>query len=294
MRILSEFEIKENINTFQGIALETQQELRTQNCYVIIQIATGFNDHVSKLIVSGAMVLINYFFVNRSYYEYDRVLMCTAALYLSTKMNGQHRRIEYYAFGYHNINNKLTNGDEIIKPLSDEMKEEIIEKITNAELQIVKTMFGKDGGMVGVDLPYKYISDYVYKLFKKENINNIFYLATWIVNDACFTVLPLTFGPKEIAFACVIIASRQLGCPMDKITPEKLKRMIRGDSDKDSKKGSAYCNFDEVITCISKITKFYSDMKEKEKARTKAEEKGDSAEKTPETVETPKDEENKE
>ena len=75
MKILTELEVKNNVNTYEGMSIKRQQELRMQNCYLIIDIASGFNDHVKKTVVSGAMVIINHFFISKSYLEYNRLLM---------------------------------------------------------------------------------------------------------------------------------------------------------------------------------------------------------------------------
>lgn len=84
-------------------------------------------------------------------------------------------------------------------------------------------MFNETGKIIGNDLPYKYLNDYVNAWFSEENRPVILELSTVYVNDTFFTLIPLLYGPKEVAFAWVLISWRQLKIEIDNVSEEKWK-----------------------------------------------------------------------
>lgn len=96
------------------------------------------------------------------------------------------------------MKNKIS-GKEFDAPIEKDVRDEIQEEIVSAELSIVKVMFDKDGDIVGRELPYKYINDYINSMFLDEHKSIMFQFASTYVNDMFFTIIPLIIGPKEIA-----------------------------------------------------------------------------------------------
>lgn len=246
MKILTELEIKNNVNTFHGMSLEEQQELRMNNCYYIMELAAQASDHISKGTVSAAMLIANYFFIKKDYMEYNRHLIWTAALFLASKINNEHRRIDCFVLRYYKMLNKL-KGLFADPPLQSEEKEEIVEGIVNAELAIVKVMFTYEDTIIGTESPYKYLNDYIRSLFLDKDQYIVYQYAVTYLNDTFFTTLPLVHGAKEIALSWVLLASRQLDIPINAIDEAKWYRMV-----------SKYWEFDVVMECIRIMTQFYS------------------------------------
>lgn len=76
------------------------------------------------------MIYVNLFFIKNCYLNYERELICNAALYLSAKLYNQKRKISDFALNYHKL--KKFEGQPP-KPLLDEEKNKIIDKLCKAE-----------------------------------------------------------------------------------------------------------------------------------------------------------------
>ena len=252
MKILSELEIKHNINSFHGTSIEEQEKLRMNNCWFINDVSLQLRDPVQRLTLSSSMLITNYFFVKKDYMEYDRYLIWVASLFLASKLNNEHKSIDYFVLAYSKVMNRIKE-ISTDPPLLPEEKEKITNSIIAHELLIFKEMFEKEGSIIGIDLGcYKYVHEYIRSLFQEKEYYFISQYAVTYVNDWFFTLAPLLYGEKEIALACVLLASRQLGIKITAIDEAKWYRMIQ-----------KYCEFDDVVEWTKTITGFYLGLMDK-------------------------------
>jgi len=252
MKILTELEIKENVNTFHGMSPEQQQKLRMENWYFILELSSIIGYHISKHTVSAAMLLTSFFYVKKDYLEYDRLQVWTAALFYASKLFNELRRIDYYILAYHKMLNKM-EGIENPPPLEEMDKEDICKGLLHTELTIAKVMFENEGDVIGNDLPYSYIVKYSTSMFSTEDWRKLIPYVTGYINDTFFTTLPLLFDSKEIALACVLISMQQLDIKINLIDESKWYRMV-----------SEHWEFEDVLDWIKHISQFYIQHKLKE------------------------------
>lgn len=158
-------------------------------------------DTVFKPTISTAMLISSYFFIKKDYLEYDRYLICTAALFMASKLNNEHKGIEFFVLSYFKLLNKI-KGNDTNPPLQNDEKNELITKIINSEMIIFKVMFENEGNIFGVELAsYRYVNDYIKSLFHESKRKLVADYANTYLNDTFFTTIPLIYGEKEIALS---------------------------------------------------------------------------------------------
>ena len=116
--MISKEEIKYNINSEWQISLNYQKESRYSLCKFIIETCQRINS--SDETASLSMLLTNFFFIKKCYFNYDKLLLACAAILLSSKTQTSLNKFNEICKEYSNYQNKLIGPDGIQK-----IKEEI-------------------------------------------------------------------------------------------------------------------------------------------------------------------------
>lgn len=126
------------------------------------------------------------------------------------------------------------------------------------EALIIKTMLDHTGEVFGNDLPYRSLKKYIDVLFSEEEREIVWKTAVHFANDSFYTTTSLLHTSSEVALACLLLASKQLGKP----TPlnddynferlaERLNHWIKGDGkEQASKPMEALVNSNKTISAV--------------------------------------------
>ena len=79
--------------------------------------------------MSLAILYTNWFFVVKSYVNHDKQVVACAALYLSSKLLYNKRKISDFYIGYH----KLKYINKLQPPINDDDRNKVVEQICMAE-----------------------------------------------------------------------------------------------------------------------------------------------------------------
>ena len=85
------------------------------------------------------MLLTTVFFSRRCYLNYDRFMVCTAALFLASKIFNERKKIDYFYLNYHNMRNKMV-GLVAPPPLLDAERTRLEQRLCAAECLLLKTV----------------------------------------------------------------------------------------------------------------------------------------------------------
>jgi hypothetical protein len=290
--MISKKEITHNINSEWQITLNYQKESRYGLCKFIIEVCQKIN--LSNETASLAMLLTNFFFIKKCYFNYDKLTTACAAILLSSKTQTSQSKFNDICQEYSNIQTK-TN---IIGP---EGVHKIKEQIGKYEIFLLKEL----NFNVPEEFPFDYI--YVYSdLLYPDNEQEIINLAIKIGNDSYFTYANNIYKNYVVALACLVISARLLDLPsileenfkyinnMKKIykkniTEEEFNKILsqynnqsylksneneEGENQTDDKnyiESSPLCKklhphlkMDDLLDCINLIVEFYEDMNQKQ------------------------------
>ncbi len=115
---------------------------------------------MSNQTISSAMLLTSFFFVQRSFLNYDRFKVGTASLFLASKMFNESIRIDHFIFAHHKAYSTVMGGAGLVS-ISDEEKHQLIKNITRLESLLMKTMLDHCGRIFGNDLAYCHAKKYL-------------------------------------------------------------------------------------------------------------------------------------
>ena len=195
--MISKEEINYNINSEWQISLSYQKESRYGLCKFIIETCQKIKS--SDETASLAMLLTNFFFIKKCYYNYDKLIIACASILLSSKTQTSQNKLNEICKEYINYQNKMIGPDELHKIKEDIGKYEII---------LLKEL----NFNIPEEFPFDYIYVYADLLFP-ENEQEIIDLGIKIANDSFFTYANNIFKNYVVAISCLILSARFLDIP---------------------------------------------------------------------------------
>ena len=187
--MISKEEITHNINSEWQITLNYQKKSRYGLCKFIIEVCQKIN--LSDETASLAMLLTNFFFIRKCYFNYDKLTAACAAILLSSKTQISQSKFNDICKEYSNIQGKIIGPEGVHK---------IKEQIGKYEIILLKEL----NFNVPEEFPFDYI--YVYSdLLYPDNEQEIIYLAIKIGNDSYFTYANNIYKNYVVALACLVI-----------------------------------------------------------------------------------------
>ena len=195
--MISKEEINYNINSEWQISLSYQKESRYGLCKFIIETCQKIKS--SDETASLAMLLTNFFFIKKCYYNYDKLIIACASILLSSKTQTSQNKLNEICKEYINYQNKMIGPDELHKIKEDIGKYEII---------LLKEL----NFNIPEEFPFDYIYVYADLLFP-ENEQEIIDLGIKIANDSFFTYANNIYKNYVVAISCLILSARFLNIP---------------------------------------------------------------------------------
>ena len=195
--MISKEEIKYNINSEWQISLNYQKESRYSLCKFIIETCQRINS--SDETASLSMLLTNFFFIKKCYFNYDKLLLACAAILLSSKTQTSLNKFNEICKEYSNYQNKLIGPDGVQK---------IKEEIGKYEIFLLKEL--------NFNIPEEFPFDFIYvyaDLLYPDNEQEIMNLGIKIANDSYFTLANNIYKNYVVALASLLISARFLECP---------------------------------------------------------------------------------
>lgn len=190
-------EITHNINSEWQITLKYQKESRYDLCKFIIEVCQKIN--LSDETASLAMLLTNFFFIKKCYFNYDKLTLACAAILLSSKTQTSQSKFNDICKEYSNIQSKIIGPEGVHK---------IKEQIGKYEIFLLKEL----NFNVPEEFPFDFICVYADLLYP-DNEQEIIDLAIKIANDSYFTYANNIYKNYIVALSCLIIAARFLDIP---------------------------------------------------------------------------------
>ena len=190
-------EITHNINSEWQITLKYQKESRYDLCKFIIEVCQKIN--ISDETASLAMLLTNFFFIKKCYFNYDKLTLACAAILLSSKTQTSQSKFNDICKEYSNIQSKIIGPEGVHK---------IKEQIGKYEIFLLKEL----NFNVPEEFPFDFICVYADLLYP-DNEQEIIDLAIKIANDSYFTYANNIYKNYIVALSCLIIAARFLDIP---------------------------------------------------------------------------------
>ena len=183
-----------------GIPFDKQQLLRSGDYTFVTEL--GHLLKLSDRILCAANYLVNFFYTFRSYVNYDRHVVCTAALMLSCKLHDEKNTSSNFAKQLYAMTCKVKH-QQTPQPYESRHETENLEKIFKAELKILKTIqFDLE-----IDVPLNYIDDLVHRLFSHlEDRAMLLNISRAFGNECMRSIAPLCIQPRTVAVACVLLA----------------------------------------------------------------------------------------
>ena len=195
--MISKEEIEKNINTEWKISLESQKKSRYGLCKYIVDFCQKMN--LSQSTAALAMLITNYFFVKRCYFNYDKLSLVCSSILLSSKSKSSQLRLKEICEEYNFIKSKTS-------PMEEPHK--VRQHIGKYELHLLKALDYNIPEEFPYDLIYIY-SDILYPNNDQEIAN----LASKIANDSYFTLANNIYKNYVVAISCIVIAAKFLDIP---------------------------------------------------------------------------------
>lgn len=195
--MISKDEIIYNINSEWQISLKYQKESRYSLCKFIIETCQRINS--SDETASLSMLLTNFFFIKKCYFNYDKLILACAAILLSSKTQTSFNKFSEICKEYSNFQKKIIGPEEVQK-----LKKEI-EKY---EIFLLKEL--------NFNIPEEFPFDFIYvyaDLLYPDNEQEIINLGIKIANDSYFTLANNIYKNYVVALASLLISARFLDCP---------------------------------------------------------------------------------
>ena len=195
--MISKEEIINNINSEWQISLSYQKESRYGLCKFIIETCQKINS--SDETASLAMLLTNFFFIKKCYFNYDKLTLACAAILLSSKTQTSQNKLNEICKEYSNYQNKLIGPEGVHK---------IKEEIGQYEIFLLKQL--------NFNIPEEFPFDYIYvyaDLLYPDNEQKIIELGIKVANDSYFTYANNIYKNYVVALSSLIISARFLDIP---------------------------------------------------------------------------------
>ena len=195
--MISKEEINHNINSEWQISLSYQKESRYGLCKFIIETCQKINS--SDETASLAMLLTNFFFIKKCYFNYDKLTLACAAILLSSKTQTSQNKFNEICKEYSNYQSKVIGPEGVHK---------IKEEIGKYEIILLKEL----NFNIPEEFPFDYIYIYADLLFP-DNEQEIINLGIKIANDSFFTLVNNIFKNYVVALGSLIISAKFLEIP---------------------------------------------------------------------------------
>ena len=195
--MISKEEINHNINSEWQISLSYQKESRYGLCKFIIETCQKINS--SDETASLAMLLTNFFFIKKCYFNYDKLTLACAAIFLSSKTQTSQNKFNEICKEYSNYQSKVIGPEGVHK---------IKEEIGKYEIILLKEL----NFNIPEEFPFDYIYVYADLLFP-DNEQEIINLGIKIANDSFFTLVNNIFKNYVVALGSLIISAKFLEIP---------------------------------------------------------------------------------
>ena len=195
--MISKEEINYNINSEWQISLSYQKESRYGLCKFIIETCQKINS--SDETASLAMLLTNFFFIKKCYFNYDKLTLACAAILLSSKTQTSQNKFNEICKEYSNYQSKVIGPEGVHK---------IKEEIGKYEIILLKEL----NFNIPEEFPFDYIYVYADLLFP-DNEQEIINLGIKIANDSFFTLVNNIFKNYVVALGSLIISAKFLEIP---------------------------------------------------------------------------------
>ena len=195
--MISKEEINNNINSEWQISLSYQKESRYGLCKFIIETCQKINS--SDETASLAMLLTNFFFIKKCYFNYDKLTLACAAILLSSKTQTSQNKLNEICKEYSIYQNKLIGPEGVHK---------IKEEIGQYEIFLLKQL--------NFNIPEEFPFDYIYvyaDLLYPDNEQKIIELGIKVANDSYFTYANNIYKNYVVALSSLIISARFLDIP---------------------------------------------------------------------------------
>ena len=291
--MIAKEEIENNINSEWQITLNYQKESRYGLCKFIIEVCQKIG--LSNETASLAMLITNFFFIRKCYFNYDKLTTACAAILLASKTQSSQSKLNDICKEYSFTLNKIKKDSlPIYRP---EETHKIKEQIGKYEIFLLKEL--------NFNIPQEFPFDYVYvysELLYPDNEQEIANFAIKVANDSYLTYANNIYKSYVVALSCLVIAARFLEIPtfleddfkyinnMKKINTKGIsaknfeKLLIQYDNqpnnnilDEEKKnENEKYFNslnlcqklhpelkMEQLLDCIDIIIKFYEDMNAK-------------------------------
>lgn len=195
MKLLSEQECR--LGT--GLPFEEQQILRSGDYTFLTEL--GYKLLLNDYVICTANYLLNLFFIRRSYLQFDRRMICAAAIMLSSKITNykvQESRLRPAKI-VSMLHAMLSNRSNP-QPYDEK---EYLRKLFKAEYKLLKTLECD----FEVDLPIDYIDVIVEKLYAGcEDRNMLSTMSRVMANECMRSIAPMCLPVLAVAAASVILA----------------------------------------------------------------------------------------
>jgi hypothetical protein len=195
--MISKEEINHNINSEWQISLSYQKKSRYCLCKFIIETCQKINS--SDETASLAMLLTNFFFIKKCYFNYDKLTLACAAILLSSKTQTSQNKFNEICKEYSNYQSKVIGPEGVHK---------IKEEIGKYEIILLKEL----NFNIPEEFPFDYIYVYADLLFP-DNEQEIINLGIKIANDSFFTLVNNIFKNYVVALGSLIISAKFLEIP---------------------------------------------------------------------------------
>ena len=192
--MISKEEITNNINSEWQISLSYQKETRYGLCKFIIETCQKINS--SDETASLAMLLTNFFFIKKCYFNYDKLTLACAAILLSSKTQTSQNKLNEIFKEYSNHQNNL---------IGPEGAHKLKEEIGKYEIFLLKEL----NFNIPEEFPFDYIYIYADLLFP-DNVQEIINLGIKVANDSYFTYANNIYKNYVVALASLVISAKFL------------------------------------------------------------------------------------
>lgn len=152
------------------------------------------------------MVYVNYFFIKKSYIEYEKLVIACAAILLACKSENIQGKFDIICRRYLEFNNKIFGQCTTVLKADDIQK--IKDKISLAELTLIRSLQFN----ITISLPNNFI--YVYSaILYPDNEEDVVQIAVKVAGDSFYTYANLLYKSYVIAIASIYIAAKVLALP---------------------------------------------------------------------------------
>lgn len=177
-----------------------QREFHNSCAEFIIRLAEKLN--ISYSFTMLAIHLTNFFFHKKSFKQFDRFIICVAALVLACKILDFHIDLRNVSSKYYSLHSDLISKKEkeiITKTLTDSIKQQICQ----AEEDLMSSL----NYDLDINVATKFLPDLMEVFVHNQHKDKVFQLSKIIALNFYRTGHSLFYTPAEIMVACIFLAN---------------------------------------------------------------------------------------